>query len=38
MLRRQASKAGFVVIGSKKIAPPGVKKRRKKTKTAAAGE
>jgi len=28
MLRRQASKAGFVVISGKKIAAPGAKKRR----------
>jgi hypothetical protein len=37
MLRRQAAKAGFVVIGGRKIQAPGAKKRGRKTKTAEAG-
>jgi hypothetical protein len=36
MLRRQASKVGHVVIGGKKIAAPGAKKRRRKAKAAEA--
>jgi hypothetical protein len=35
MLRRQARKVGFVVVGGKKIAAPGAKKRGRKAKTAA---
>lgn len=38
MLRRHASKVGHVIIGSKKIAAPGAKKRGRKAKTAGAGE
>jgi hypothetical protein len=36
MLRRHATKLGFVVIGGKKIAAPGAKKRGRKAKTASA--
>jgi hypothetical protein len=36
MLRRQASKRGFVVIGGKKIAAPGAKNRGRKAKRAEA--
>ena len=36
MLRRYASKCGFVVIGSKKIQAPGAKKRGPKAKAAEA--
>ena len=36
MLRRHALKAGHVVIGNKKIAAPGAKKRGCKTKTVEA--
>jgi hypothetical protein len=34
MLRRLARRNGFVVIGGKKIAGPGVKKTRRKAKAA----
>jgi hypothetical protein len=36
MLRRYASKQGFIMISGKKIAAPGTKKRRQKLKLAAA--
>ena len=36
MLRRHASKQGFIIISGKKIAAPGTKKRRRKLKLAAA--
>jgi hypothetical protein len=38
MLRRRALKVGHVVIGGKKVAAPGAKKRVRKSKAAAAGE
>lgn len=37
MLRRQARKVGHVIIGGKKIAAPGAKKRGRKAKKAEAG-
>jgi hypothetical protein len=36
MLRRHALKVGHVVIGSKKIAAPGAKKRGRKTRSVEA--
>jgi hypothetical protein len=37
MLRRHALKVGHVVIGGKKIAAPGAKKRGRKTRSVEAG-